>query len=178
MDRQPAGLYSTFAIAVEVFQRHRLDPTGRCMFCQHRQCRAWSHADRYIRGAGIDPAHYDQALLPSGSDAGVNEPPVRPAGLPYEVPRLGDRRPPRRAGAAAGTGPDATWQAVAPIAARPPASPAVPPLPRRLPAVDGDLGDAGNYRVTATAAVQGTAAWAISSRDFLPAIQPTGGCND
>jgi hypothetical protein len=175
MDRQPAGLYSTFAIAVEVFQRHRLDPTGRCMFCQHRQCRAWSHADRYIRGAGIDPAQYDQALLPSGSDAGVNAPPVRPAGLPpYELSRLGDRRPPRRAR----TGPDATWQAVTSIAARSHASPAVPPLPRRLSAVDGDLGDAGNYRVTATAAVQGPAAWAISSRDFLPAKQPTGGCND
>ena len=175
MDHQPASPYSILAIAGEVFQRHRLDPTGRCMFCRHRQCQARSHADRYIRGAGIDPAQYDRALLPSGSDAGANPLPICPAGLPsYELPGVGGRRR-HRPGGAIRTGPGAAGPAVAPFAARPPAPSAVQPLPRCLPAVEGDLSDAGNYRATATVAVQRPAAWALSSRDFVPATQVTGG---
>ncbi len=171
MRKAAAHLHCTFAIAIAVYQRHRLDQTGRCVFCGHCACCAQSHAAQYIRGVGVDPAEYDTAV-PADSTVGVDplsaSPPRRRA--PYAPAGSGDQRPQHRPESA--TGADAPWPVAAFTQARPPVTPPPkPPLAHRVPA-NADLAGAGNYRVTATAAVPEPAAWAISSRDF-PIASPT-----
>ncbi len=52
----------TFALAVDVYQRHRRDAGGRCQTCTTTTCRSRAQAATTIEAAGENPADFDMPV--------------------------------------------------------------------------------------------------------------------
>jgi len=67
---------AVFTMAAEIYQRHTLDPSGRCGCCGGRPCPVRHNCATVIRAAGIDPAVFEPAPHAALTDPTVPLPQV------------------------------------------------------------------------------------------------------